>query len=126
MPDESQLMPDYNTFGFAYISPATLKHHLGFETYTQINIKSKLGTKDITNKIEEVLNKTVIVLSKNEVVSYAQTQGEVEEGQIMASILPVLFLIIAILTMITTMHRLVINEKTQIGILKALGFKDKK
>ena len=126
VPDESQLMPDYNTFGFAYISPATLKHHLGFETYTRINIKSKLGTKDITNKIEEVLNKTVIVLSKNEVVSYAQTQGEVEEGQIMASILPVLFLIIAILTMITTMHRLVINEKTQIGILKALGFKDKK
>lgn len=27
VPDESQLMPDYNTFGFAYISPATLKHH---------------------------------------------------------------------------------------------------
>ena len=37
-----------------------------------------------------------------------------------------MFLAIAILTMVTTMHRLAVNEKTQIGILKALGFKDKK
>ena len=42
------------------------------------------------------------------------------------SILPVIFLAIAILTIITTMNRLVTAEKTQIGILKALGFKDRK
>lgn len=44
----------------------------------------------------------------------------------MASILPVLFLAIAILTMVTTMHRICASEKTQIGTLKVLGFKDRR
>lgn len=44
----------------------------------------------------------------------------------MGSILPVLFLAIAILTMVTTMHRISANEKVQIGTLKALGFRDRK
>ena len=44
----------------------------------------------------------------------------------MGAILPVLFLAIAILTMVTTMHRIAANEKMQIGTLKALGFRDRK
>ena len=40
--------------------------------------------------------------------------------------MPVLFLAIAILTMVTTMHRIAANEKVQIGTLKALGFRDNK
>ena len=44
----------------------------------------------------------------------------------MGSILSVLFLAIAILTMVTTMHRIAANEKVQIGTLKALGLRDRK
>ncbi len=69
---------------------------------------------------------TTLVLSKDETVSWAEAQGEIEEGKTMGSILPVLFLAIAILTMVTTMHRLTANEKTQIGTLKSLGFKDRR
>ena len=126
LPDETQLMPDFTTYGFAYISPKMLKKILGFEYYPQINISSSLDKKKMSEEIDNVLEKTMVILSNDENVSYAQTQGEIEEGKTMASVLPVLFLAIAILTMVTTMHRLAINEKTQIGILKALGFKDKK
>ena len=44
----------------------------------------------------------------------------------MGSLLPVIFLLIAVLTMVTTMRRLAIHEKTQIGTLKALGFRDRR
>lgn len=44
----------------------------------------------------------------------------------MGAVLPVLFLLIAVLTMVTTMHRLTAKEKTQIGTLKALGFKNRR
>ena len=44
----------------------------------------------------------------------------------MGSVIPVIFLLIALLTMVTTMHRLTAKEKTQIGTLKALGFKDRR
>ena len=47
-----------------------------------------------------------------------------DEGKTMGAVLPVLFLAIAILTMITTMNRIAISEKTQIGTLKALGFRN--
>lgn len=126
LPDETQLMPDYNTHGYGYIAPKALKKCIGMEYYTQINIKSNLSKQELSDKIDKALGFTTIILSKDDVISYSGPSGEIEEGKTMCSVLPVLFLAIAILTMITTMHRLVINEKTQIGILKALGFKDYK
>lgn len=127
VPDETQIMPDFNTYGFAYISPLMFKNVLGFNFYTQINVKAPtLSKKDFSSKVDSALAKTTLVLSKDETVSYSSAKSEEEEGKTTGSILPVLFLAIAILTMITTMHRLVTAEKTQIGILKALGFKDRK
>lgn len=126
IPDESQVMPDFNSSGFAYISPTTLQNVLGYEYYPQINVISSLGKKEFSEKANNALGRTTLMLSKDETVSYSEAMGESNEGKTMGAILPVLFLAIAILTMITTMHRITTNEKTQIGTLKALGFKDKK
>lgn len=125
IPDESQVMPDFNTSGFAYISPTMLKNALGYEYYPQINVISNLSKKEFSDKANDALEKTTLMLSKDETISYSEAMGESNEGKTMGAILPVLFLAIAILTMITTMHRITTNEKTQIGTLKALGFKDK-
>ena len=57
---------------------------------------------------------------------YKEAMGESTEGKTMGSIMPVLFLAIAILTMVTTMHRIATKEKIQIGTLKALGFKNRR
>ena len=124
--DETQLMPDYNTYGFGYISPAAYKKALGREYYPQLNIISELSKEEITDKVDEVLGKTTLVLSKDENSSYSAADGEMEEGKTMGSVLPVLFLLIAVLTMVTTMHRLTAKEKVQIGTLKALGFRDRR
>ncbi|MCR5232193.1 MAG: FtsX-like permease family protein, partial [Acholeplasmatales bacterium] len=126
VPDENQMMPDFNKFGYVYISPSMLKEKLGYEFYTEIHVLSKLEKKDFIDKANIVLGKTNLILSKNEIASYSEAQGEATEGKTMASILPVIFLGIAVLIMATTMQRLTINEKTQIGTLKALGFRDKR
>lgn len=124
--NENQLMPDYKNFGFAYISPKTLEKYLKNFNYPQINLCSSLNKEVIEEKIKDSLGRTILVIDKKLHNAYAGAQSEMEEGQTMGSILPVLFLAIAILTMVTTMHRIVIKEKIQIGTLKALGFKDKK
>ena len=124
--DSSQLMPDYNTHGFAYISPVMYEKAAKMAFYPQINILSSLSKKEMAEMIDAAVDKTLLVLSKDENSSYAAQQGEAEEGKTMGSVMPVLFLLIAVLTMVTTMHRLTAKEKTQIGTLKALGFKDKR
>lgn len=134
LPDETQLMPDYNSCGYAYISPAMIEDvipslflkMMGGSLYFQINVKTDLDKATFTEAAEAALGKTLLILSKDETISWAEAKGEVEEGKTMGSILPVLFLAIAILTMVTTMHRITVSEKTQIGTLKALGFRDRK
>ena len=133
--DSTQLMPDFKMFGFAYISPAAYEKicraaGLPVATYAQINVRvndyEEFSKQKFSEAVNAALGKTMFILSKEESSSYALAHGEVEEGQTMGAVLPVLFLAIAVLTMITTMHRIAAKEKTQIGTLKALGYKDKR
>ena len=132
LPDETQMMPDYSSHGYAFIYPKALdaaipavyRLMIGDSLYMQLNIKSSLEKAAFVEKMDQALGRTLLVLSKDETISWAEAQGEVDEGKTMGSILPVLFLAIAILTMVTTMHRITASEKTQIGTLKALGFRD--
>lgn len=124
--NESQLMPDFSTYGYAYVSPALYEKALGAAYYPQINVRSALEKKEFIDAVDQALGKTTLVLTKDETLSYSGAQGEAQEGQTMGALLPVIFLLIAVLTMVTTMHRLAIREKTQIGTLKALGFRDRR
>lgn len=124
--DANQLMPDYSKYGYAYISPKKLEDALGFAFYPQVNVISSMEKKDLEEAVKDALGVTVQVVSKDDHVVYKEANGEADEGKTMGSILPVLFLAIAVLTMVTTMHRIATNEKTQIGTLKALGFKNRR
>lgn len=123
---ENQLMPDYESFGFAYVTPKTLEKALGKAFYPQINIISSMEKEELETAIKNAIGTTVMVSTKDDHISYSGAASESEEGKTMGSIMPVLFLVIGILTMVTTMHRIAANEKVQIGTLKALGFRDKK
>ena len=163
--DKNQMMPDYNTFGYAYISPKKLKsvaeekakntareeleksgvpeefiddsitklfandetvNKALNQVYAQVNLISKIEKSELEEQVKDALGRTIMVSPKEDNVVYKESQGEAEEGKTMGSVLPVLFLLIAILTMVTTMHRIATKEKTQIGTLKALGFKNRR
>ena len=163
--DKNQMMPDYNTFGYAYITPKKLKSFVSdkakssfkdeltksgvpsefaddslvniFVTddtlekaenavFAQINLISDLDKQSLESAVKDKLGRTIMVTPKDDHVVFKESQGEAEEGKTMGSVLPVLFLAIAILTMVTTMHRIATKEKLQIGTLKALGFKNRR
>ena len=147
--DESQVMPDFDTYGYVYASPAMLRKVIEKqireeepdidddimsvavkqacdEVFCQVNVNSSMDKQEIQTAVDEALGRSLLILTKDENVSCAESRGEMNEGKTMGAVLPVLFLAIAILTMITTMNRITISEKTQIGTLKALGFRDKR
>ena len=64
----------------------------------------------------------VIILDRNSNVGYNNLQSASDIVQGVARVLPVFFLLIASLVCITTMTRMIEEERTQIGTLKALGY----
>lgn len=65
-----------------------------------------------------------VFLSRDTHGSYQQFYNEILQNKAIADIFPLVFLAVALLTILTTMTRIVNNQRTQIGSLKALGFKD--
>ena len=64
----------------------------------------------------------VIILDRNSNMGYNNLQSASDIVQGVARVLPVFFLLIASLVCITTMTRMIEEERTQIGTLKALGY----
>ena len=121
---QDQIMPDYTVYGYGIISPMTAKVLISGIQYTKININSKLTKDELSESLSFIDN--INILSKSETTYYELVEHEMEEGNAISSIVPVVFLGISLLTLVTTMNRIVKSERCQIGILKSLGFKDRK
>ncbi|MDR0374137.1 MAG: ABC transporter permease [Treponema sp.] len=63
------------------------------------------------------------VFDRNSNVGAAAYKGNAEKINDVATVFPVFFLLIAALVALTTMTRMVSEERTQIGVLKALGYR---
>ena len=79
--DETQLMPDFATFGFAYISPVMYEKAMGFAYYPQIFVRSALEKSAFVDAVDETLAGTPLILTKEENNSYAGAEGETNEGK---------------------------------------------
>ena len=151
--DESELYPNRDSFGFAYLSINEIT-----EDYIKSKVMSKLNIKDealfdkyvknfnykdylvfnylmidvdkednidkVKADIEENLSASSLVLPATKTSSYMTYQGEIDEGKTYVGVFSGLFIFIALLSVITTMTRVVKKQKVQIGTLKALGFSD--
>ena len=91
-----------------------------------IYLNSSLDKDELTSKLEKENISDYLLVSKIDDTDYSQTMSEIDEGKTMALILPLIFLLVALFTMVSTINRIVKNERSQIGILKSLGFRDSK
>ncbi|MBQ4522233.1 MAG: ABC transporter permease [Lachnospiraceae bacterium] len=66
------------------------------------------------------------VLTRSENAGYVSFENDTAIVSGVANIFPVFFILIAMLVCMTTMTRMVDEERTQIGVLKALGYSDMK
>ena len=128
--DESQLYPDHKTFGFAYASTKELEKYIKNIDYLKYNyimvdIDNKDKINEVKNDIEEKIE-NVVLMNIEDTPSYTQYKGEIEEGETYIGVFSGLFLFIALLSVVTTMTRVVKKQRVQIGTLKALGFKKNK
>lgn len=77
---------------------------------------------DARKDIDELAENTLHILDRNTNVGYASLDSSSDIVEGVSRVFPIFFLLVAALVCITTMTRMVDEERTQIGTLKALGY----
>lgn len=153
--DESELYPDRKEFGFAYLSVNEItedyiKHKVMKEmnidnedvfnkyvkdfnykdylvyTSVMVDVNKKSNRDQVKEEIEDKVENAKAIINIEDTSSYVTYQGEIDEGKTYVGVFSGLFLFIAMLSVITTMTRVVKKQRVQIGTLKALGFSNTK
>ena len=153
--DESELYPDRKEFGFAYMSTNEItedyikslvmkeanitdekmfkmvmpdfnyKDYIPFSSI-MVDVKDLNKKDDVKEAIEDNIENAKAIINVEDTTSYVAYQGEIDEGKTYVGVFSGIFLLIAMLSVITTMTRVVKKERVQIGTLKALGFSNRK
>ena len=152
--DESELYPDRSEFGFAYLSineipESYIKNKIKkemnidndeiFNKYIKnfnykdylifnsimVDVDKKSKVNNVKNTIEDKVSNAKAIIKIEDTSSYVTYQGEIDEGKTYVGVFSGIFLFIAMLSVITTMTRIIKKERIQIGTLKALGFNNR-
>lgn len=94
----------------------------GVETYNREIADAEKELADAREKIADAGEAKWYIFERDDNVGYAEYESNSERIDRIAAIFPVFFLLVAALVCLTTMSRMVEEQRTQIGTLKALGY----
>ena len=83
---------------------------------------ARIQLADARKTIDDMAEPDIFALTRNTNLGYVVFESDSDIVAGVAKIFPVFFLAVAALVCITTMTRMIDEERTQIGILKALGY----
>lgn len=117
-------VPDYNSTGFAYMS------HKAFPsdniTYNVLNVKFDGKPETYSKLLDYRLNGYYTTfLEKHNHYSVKVIDESISQQKSLSAVFPIIFIFISMLMLLTTMKRIISHQRTQIGILKANGFKNR-
>ncbi len=111
--------------GKAKLAQYDLEYNEAYEeAYAKLD-EAKYDIEEARAKIEEATTNPKWFVQDRKMIpgyeNYGQTAGNIEA---FATVFPVFFFVVAAMVVLTTMTRMVSEERTQIGTLKALGYTD--
>ena len=119
MPTENIISPQKTT---AYIKLNTTESRFTKDYEKEIRKEKKKIRQEL--KDEKLEGQTWYVLDINSNTGFYQYKQDTERIDNVAKVFPLVFFIVAVLICLTTMTRMVEEERSQIGTLKSLGYKD--
>ncbi len=125
--DDTEIFPTHKNYGYMYLSINELPQGMP-QIFNQIivDVDNTDKTQETKANLENNIKSAISVTDRESSVSYKGYNSEIEEGTTYSGVFTFLFLFIAVLSVTTTMNRFVKKQRTQIGTLKALGFKNRK
>ena len=116
----SSLTPDFSQIGFAYLSSKSYPDDLEYNT---VLVKYNSSGTDFKKNLDDSID-YLSFTKKEDQLSVSKFSDEMAQHKMMGDVFPIVFILVTFLTLLTTMTRIVSHQRTQIGILKAVGFKD--
>lgn len=131
----SEILPDNLKYAYAFMDYQKLISEINHPelsntktVYSQIMVKVKdtKRTDNVKSEIQDYFKKRAVVTKMREEPTVKVLQGEIDENSSIIGIFTGFFILISILSVATTMTRLISRDRTKIGTLKALGFSNAK
>lgn len=117
----TSIIPDFKDMGFAYLSYKAFPSDI---QYNALLVKFNQTPDDF----KESLDGSVEYLSftkRTDHVSVNQFENEMAQHKMIGDVFPIVFILVTFLTLLTTMTRIIAHQRTQIGVLKAVGYKNR-
>ena len=118
----NSLTPDFSQMGFAYLSYKAYPQDL---KYNSLLVKYDKSDEEFENKLDSSIDYLSFTKQVDH-LSVSKFSDEMAQHKMIGDVFPIVFILVTFLTLLTTMSRIVSHQRTQIGILKAVGFKDYK
>lgn len=106
----------------AEIDKAQEEYEDGVREFNEKIADAEKEIADAKQKVESAGNAEWYIFTRDDNVGYSEYGSNAERIDKIAAIFPVFFLLVAALVCLTTMSRMVEEQRTQIGTLKALGY----
>lgn len=120
-------VPNHKLHGYGLISNDAAMQFYGKVICNElrINLNDNCEYNEVQQRIEEILGSSYhSFLVRDDISSVSQIEKEINQMQSMANLFSAVFILLALLSMYTTMTRLINTQQVQIGTLKAIGFSD--
>ena len=130
MEDEQNLLPQPSKYGILYVSEEFAQQVFGYsKSYNEVLIKLKNPNEDgiFKDELEKVLERYGIrrIIRREDHVSNRIVSEEIRGAKQMANAIPVIFLGVAAAIIAIMISRMVKNDRTSIGVLKAMGYSNR-
>ena len=99
-----------------------LDYHQGVQELQDSTDEAQDELDEAQEDLDQLKEPDVYVLDRNTNIGYASFDSDSSIVSGIANVFPIFFFLVAALVCVTTMNRMVEEQRTQIGVLKALGY----
>lgn len=123
------LMPNHFKYGFIMVDIESVKeayYDSAYYNQIQIQVSENVKADYIRQQIELALGKKIMAIQTHkDNQSFTMLSTQIYQFKVLARVFPIMFLVVTALITLSTMARLVEEQRNQIGIMKALGYSKK-
>ena len=117
----TSIIPDFKDMGFAYLSYKAFPSDI---QYNALLVKFNQTPDDFKNSLDDSVE-YLSFTKQTDQVSVNQFENEMAQHKMIGDVFPIVFILVTFLTLLTTMTRIIAHQRTQIGVLKAVGYKNR-